>query len=169
MSFRVMLVVLASLVWGMVSGTTSFTDAEVQVVRSVLERQNTLLGLHALALTRETGKETRQVAVSGSDLHTQNRQMLLATAQRLGMRDVEGLSPPAYFAQAMQRLKTLKATDFDREYLLLALQCHAFLERAVNAQLRITEPTPLREWARAYVTSLEPQSRNIDHALYALK
>jgi hypothetical protein len=43
MSFRVMLVVLASLVWGMVSGTTSFTDADAQVVRSVLERQNTLL------------------------------------------------------------------------------------------------------------------------------
>jgi predicted outer membrane protein len=147
----------------------SFAPAETQMVRSVLERQATLMRLNALAVQRAAVPAVREIARADTELQTRLRGQLLALVTSLGMQGVEGLPAPGYFQRAESQLQSLSDNEFDQRYLLLALQCHAFLERSFNGEIRTGVSTELVSWVRQHIDALEARSREIDHALYDLK
>lgn len=146
-----------------------FTQAEMQMTRSVLERQATLMRLNALAVQRATTPRVRELARANTEQQARLRMQLLALATASGMQSVEGLSAPGYFQRAEAHLQSLSDNEFDQRYLLLALQCQAFLERSFNSEVRTGTSTELVNWVRQNIDALEAQSREIDHALYDLK
>lgn len=162
-----LLSLLVAMSWAMAAD--KFSQAEAQIVRSVLERQNTLMRLNAVAMQRAATESVRALAKTDSDQQSQLRLQLLVQARALGMSGVEGLQAPGYFQRAEAQLQTLNGAAFDRQYLLLALQCHAFLERSLNAELRSGGAAELAEWVKTHIDTFEQQSRSIDHALYDLK
>ncbi len=146
-----------------------YEPADLQMVRSVLERQRTLSQLHELALKRTDAAAVRELARTDMQQLAAAQTALLQVARQLDMAGADGLQSPGYFAAAVMRLNALTGAEFDRQYLLLALQCHAFLERSLNVQLRTGTQPALQSWARQNIEAMELQSRNIDHALYDLK
>lgn len=147
----------------------SYVPADLQMVRSVLERQRTLNQFHELALSHADSAAVRDLAKADMQQVSMARTTLIQVTINLGMVDADGLQPPGYFAAAVTRLNTLSGVDFDRQYLLLVLQCHAFLERSLNGQLRTGVQPELQSWIRQNIDAMEQQSRNVDHALYDLK
>ena len=153
----------------LLAAAPDYTPAELQMTRSVLERQATLGHLDALAAERANTEAVRKLAAQDAAQENALRARLLEVSKLAGMTGVDGLGAPGYFSQAEPRLLKLTGVEFDRQYLLLALQCHAFIERSLNATLRTGGNAALQDWIRQHIGEFELQSREIDHALYDLK
>ena len=147
----------------------AFNADDVQVVRSVLERQNTLLHLNQLVAARLESESVKQIVDSGSKLLMQQHAQLLAVAKQAGMTGIENLSAPPYFERVTTQWQSLTGVALTRQYLLVALQCQAFIGRSLSAELRSGDSAAVQAWIKDNIDALDAATRELDHALYDLR